>query len=116
MYSISYSNIMARTHSALENQRYGSETLVADGRNRPLGNYPPRTLGSGASAIYTKYCQKKHYEVNLSERDKTLVRLWLETGAAYIGTYAGLGSGMLGGYAVNTLDRCDLDWEEIKNM
>ncbi|MDR0703492.1 MAG: hypothetical protein LBF88_00735, partial [Planctomycetaceae bacterium] len=116
MYSISYSNIMARTHSALENQRYGQETLVADGRNRPLGNYPPRTLGSSASAIYTKYCQKEHYDVQLSEREKMLVILWLETGAAYIGTYAGLGSGMLGGYAVNQLDRSDLNWEETKAM
>lgn len=116
MYSISYSNIMARTHSALDNQRYGKETLVADGRNRPLGNYPPRTLGSSASAIYTKYCQKEHYNVNLSEREKMLVILWLETGATYIGTYAGLGSGMLGGYLVNMLDRSDLNWEETKAM
>ncbi|MDR1485527.1 MAG: hypothetical protein LBT09_11980, partial [Planctomycetaceae bacterium] len=116
MYSISYSNIMARTHSALDNQRYGKETLVADGRNRPLGNYPPRTLGSSASAIYTKYCQKEHYGVNLSERDKMLVVLWIETGAAYLGTYAGLGSGMLGGYAVNMLDRSDLQWQETKTM
>ncbi|MDR2169893.1 MAG: hypothetical protein LBP59_07120, partial [Planctomycetaceae bacterium] len=116
MYSISYSNIMARTHSALENNRYGKETLVADGRNKPLGNYPPRTLGSAASAIYTKYCQKEHYGVNLSERDKTLVRLWLDTGATYIGTYAGLGTGMIGGYSVNMLDRSDLSWQETKAM
>ncbi|MDR3196924.1 MAG: hypothetical protein LBU34_03555 [Planctomycetaceae bacterium] len=116
MYSISYSNIMARTHSALDNQRYGKETLVADGRNRPLGNYPPRTLGSGASAIYTKYCQQEHYGVNFSEHEKMLVILWLETGATYIGTYAGLGCGMLGGYLVNTLDRSDLEWAETKAM
>jgi len=116
MYSISYSNIMTGTHSALENERYGKETLVADGRNRPLGNYPPRTLGSSASAIYTEYCQKEHYGVDLSEREKTLVRLWIETGATYLGTYAGLGSGMLGGYAENALDRSDLEWDEIKAM
>ncbi|MDR2755593.1 MAG: hypothetical protein LBC20_07785 [Planctomycetaceae bacterium] len=116
MYSISYSNIMSRTHSALENQRYGKATLVADGRNRPLGNYPPRTLGSSASAIYTKYSQKEHYDVQLSEREKMLLILWLETGATYLGTYGGLGSGMLGGYAVNMLDRSDLDWESTKAM
>ncbi|MCL2743802.1 MAG: polysaccharide lyase family protein [Planctomycetaceae bacterium] len=116
MYSISYSNLMSGTHSALENEKYGKETLVADGRNKPLGNYPPRTLGSSASAIYTKYCQKGHYGVELSEREKMLVILWLETGAAYLGTYAGLGSGMLGGYAINTLDRSDLEWAETKAM
>ena len=116
MYSISYSNIMTGTHSALENEHYGQETLVADGRNRPLGNYPPRTLGSSASALCTKYCRKEHYGVELSEREKTLVRLWIETGATYPGTYAGLGSGMLGGYAENVLDRSDLEWEETKAM
>jgi hypothetical protein len=116
MYSLSYSNIMAGTHSALENARYGKETLVADGRNRALGNYPPRTIGSNASALYTKYCQKEHYGVELSEREKALVRLWIETGATYPGTYAALGSGMLGGYYRNTIDRRDLDWEETKVM
>ena len=116
IYSISYSNIMTGTHSALENERYGKETLIADGRNRPLGNYPPRTVGSGASALYTKYCQKEHYGVELSEREKTVIRLWIETGATYPGTYAALGCGMLGGYLRNTIDRTDLQWEETKAM
>jgi hypothetical protein len=116
MYSISYSNIMAGTHSALENERYGKETLVADGRNRPLGNYPPRTVGSGASALYTKYCQREHYGVELSGREKAVVRLWIETGATYPGTYSALGCGMLGGYLRNTIDRTDLDWAETKAM
>lgn len=116
MYSISYSNLMTGTHSALDNQRFGSGTWIADGRNRPLGNYPPRTLGTGASMLYTKYCQKEHYGVDLSEQEKTLVRLWIETGANYLGTAAGLGSGMLGGYARNSLDRRDLQWEETQQM
>jgi len=116
MYSISYSNIMAGTHSSLENERYGKETLIADGRNRPLGNYPPRTIGTNASALYTKYCQKEHYGVELSEREKAVVRLWIETGATYLGTYAGLGSGMLGGYYRNTMDRRDLEWAETQAM
>jgi hypothetical protein len=116
MYSISYSNIMTGTHSALQNKQYGKETLIADGRNRAQGNYPPRSLGTSASALYTKYCQNGHYGVELSEHEKTLVRLWIETGATYLGTYAGLGSGMLGGYAVNMLDRQDLEWEKTKTM
>ncbi|MDR0327183.1 MAG: hypothetical protein LBI05_02680, partial [Planctomycetaceae bacterium] len=116
MYSISYSNIMTGTHSALENERYGKATLIADGRNRPLGNYPPRTVGSSASTLYTKYCQKEHYGVELSEREMKLVRLWIETGATYLGAYAGLGCGMLGGYLRNTLDRTDLKWQETLAM
>ncbi|MDR0871572.1 MAG: hypothetical protein LBN39_12355, partial [Planctomycetaceae bacterium] len=116
MYSISYSNLMTRTHSATENEKYGKETWIADGRNIAKGNYPPRTLGTSASTLYTKYCQKEHYGVDLSDKEKLLVRLWIETGATYLGTYAGLGCGMLGGYAVNTLDRQDLDWAETKAM
>jgi mono/diheme cytochrome c family protein len=102
MYSISYFTITAKS-------------LVADGRNRPLGNYPPRTLGSGASKLM-KYCDGSHYDAKLTERERTLLRLWIDTGAAYLGTYAGLGSGMVGGYAINTLDRQDLQWTETQAM
>ena len=115
MYSISYSNLMTGTHSALENERYGKETLIADGRNMAKGNYPPRTLGSGASRLI-QLCDGSHYETKLSNQEKTVIRLWCETGATYPGTYAGLGSGMIGGYAENQLDRQDLDWEETKTM
>jgi hypothetical protein len=38
----------------------------------------------------------QHYDVKLSPSEKTLVRLWIDTAAAYPGTYAALGSGMAG--------------------
>ncbi|MDR3228965.1 MAG: hypothetical protein LBT53_06100 [Puniceicoccales bacterium] len=102
LYSISYYTITARS-------------LVADGRNLPKGNYPPRTLGSSASRIL-KLADGSHGKAKLTPREQTLLRLWVETGATYPGTYAGLGSGMLGGYAQNRLDRRDTHWPETQAM
>jgi len=69
-----------------------THALVADGRNG-LGNHAPRTIGSSASRLMT-LIDGSHYDARLSEREWTMVRLWIETGATYPGTYAALGSGM----------------------
>lgn len=69
-----------------------THALVADGRNG-LGNRPPRTIGSSASRLMT-LIDGSHHEARLSERERTIVRLWIETGAVYPGTYAALGTGM----------------------
>jgi hypothetical protein len=61
---------------------------VADGRNG-LGNQPPRSLGSSASALMNKI-DGSHHDVTLSARDKRMVWLWIESGAAYVGSYAAL--------------------------
>lgn len=61
---------------------------VADGRNG-LGNYPPRSIGSSASPLLEKLNQS-HYGVEASERDWRMVWLWIESGAPYAGSYAGL--------------------------
>lgn len=87
---------------------------VADGRNRPQSNYPPRSLGSGASGLM-KILDPSHYGVRVSERERTLVRLWLDSGAAYPGTYAALGTGMIGGYQQNEqILENDHDWPESR--
>ena len=108
LYSISYYTITAKS-------------LVADGRNLPQSNYPPYALGTSGSQLL-KYCDESHYGVNLTDRERQIVKLWIETAATYPGTYAGLGSGMIGSYTSgvfdgrtdNILDRRDLDWPEIK--
>ena len=102
LYSISYYTITAKG-------------LVADGRNLAKSNYPPRALGSGGSKLLD-FCNGSHHGAKLSEREQTIVRLWCETGATYPGSYTALGSGMVGGYAQNRLDRQDLQWAEIKEM
>ncbi len=66
--------------------------LVVDGRNSD-GNRPPRTIGSSASRLM-KLIDGSHHDARLSERERTIVRLWIESGVAYPGTYGALGSGI----------------------
>jgi len=84
----------------------------SDGRNLRKSNYPPRTLGSPASPIM-KRLDGAHHKVKLSAHEKTMIRLWIDTGAAYPGTYAALGAGMLGHYSGSTggLTRQDVKWK-----
>jgi len=94
---------------------------LADGRNRPVSNYPPRALGSGGAPLMKKIAPdlfglEPHHGVRVTGRERTLVRLWLDTGAPYPGTYAALGTGMIGGYAENRLDRSDTRWPEMKAL
>jgi hypothetical protein len=99
-YSISYFTLTARDQ-------------LADGRNRPKSNYPPRTMGSGGSALMKKI-EAHHHDVQLSPQERRTVRLWLDTGAPYPGTYAALGCGMVGGYEQNNLDRSAAAWPESR--
>ena len=98
MYSHSYYMLTARKE-------------FSDGRNLRKSNYPPRTLGSPASPIM-KRLDGAHYKVKLSADEKKMIRLWIDTGATYPGTYAALGSGMLGHYSASTghLTRQDSKW------
>lgn len=87
---------------------------LADGRNQPAGNDPPRSLGSGAAPLLAKL-EGGHHEVRASDRDLEIVRLWLDTGAPYPGTYAALGSGMIGGYERNEqVIGNDKDWKTTR--
>ncbi|MEK7685052.1 MAG: hypothetical protein AAB466_06495 [Verrucomicrobiota bacterium] len=61
---------------------------VADGRNG-LGNQPPRTIGSSASALL-KMVDGSHYEVKATAQEWRTLWLWIESGAPYAGTYAAL--------------------------
>jgi hypothetical protein len=87
--------------------------LFSDGRNQPRSNYAPRSLGSSASKLLTML-DGAHYGVKADTRQKTLLRLWIESGAAYPGTYAALGTGMIGGYAENAEVDGDWNWPETK--
>ncbi len=61
---------------------------VADGRNG-LGNQPPRTLGSSASALLKKV-DGSHQDVKVTPHEWRTLWLWIESGATYAGTYAAL--------------------------
>ncbi len=79
MYSVSYWTMQTRG-------------LVADGRNRVYSNTAPRKIGSSASRLMT-LIDGSHYDAKLTPHEAKLVRLWIETGATYPGTYASLGCG-----------------------
>ncbi len=87
---------------------------VADGRNYPRSEYPPRSLGSGGSALMQKLAPS-HFEVQLTPVERQTVRLWLDAGAPYPGTYAALGSGSIGGYQQNAqIVENDAEWPETR--
>jgi len=86
---------------------------VADGRNLPRSNYPPRALGDSASPLMKKL-DPSHHKVPATAAEIRIVRYWINSGAAYPGTYAALGSGMIGGYEENRLVGTDRDWPARK--
>jgi len=78
--------------------------LFSDGRNL-YGNQPPRAIGSSASRLL-KLVDGSHYEAKPLPAERDVIRLWIESGASYAGTYAALGSGMYPvKFPVATMDR-----------
>ncbi len=97
--------ILTGDHGPLYSHSYYMLTiarLISDGRNQPRSNYAPRTLGSSASRLLS-LLDGTHYGVQATPHQKKLLRLWIESGAAYPGTYAALGCGMIGNYAENRM-------------
>ena len=87
--------------------------LFSDGRNRAQSNYAPRVIGSSASQIL-KMLDGSHYGVKATPHQYKMLRLWIETAAAYPGTYAALGTGMIGGYYSNHPTNVDWEWPTTK--
>jgi hypothetical protein len=71
---------------------------VADGRDLARGNYAPYTIGSAASPLMNKI-DGSHHDAKLTPEELRLVKLWIDAAATFPGTYAALGSGMIGSYA-----------------
>jgi hypothetical protein len=67
-----------------------THTLFSDNRNKARSNYPPRELGSSASRIL-KMLDGSHHDVRADEHEFKMLRLWIDTGATYAGTYGSLG-------------------------
>ena len=108
--------ILNGDHGVMFSQSYAALTAhhqVADGRDLAKSNLPPRTIGTSASPLMQKI-DGRHHGVKLSAQETVMVRYWIETGAAYPGTYAALGSGCVGGYEQNQLTGNDADWPETK--
>jgi cytochrome c553 len=108
--------VLTGDHGPLYSHSYYMLTiarLFADGRNQPRSNYEPRSLGSSASRLLTML-DGGHHGVQATGAQKKTLRLWIESGAAYPGTYAALGCGMIGNYAENNLVNTGEKWPETK--
>ncbi len=82
---------------------------VIDGRDRKRTNLAPRTVGTSASPLMKKL-DGGHHDVKLTAREQDMFRYWIEAGAPYPGTYAALGTGMIGGFPKSKLDTSDRAW------
>lgn len=82
--------------------------LFSDNRNRPQSNAAPRSLGSSASRIM-KMLDGSHFDVKADAHEKQMLRLWIDAGAPYPGTYAALGSGYFS--CSPESNHYELDWE-----
>ncbi len=104
--------ILSGDHGPMFSHAYFTMTvqrLFTDNRNDPKSNQTPRTLGSSASRIF-KMIDGAHYGVVADAQQKKTLRLWIDAGAPYPGTYAALGCGSIGGYVQNQLVNTDFDW------
>jgi hypothetical protein len=90
---------------------------IADGRDLARGSYRPYSIGSSASYLMNKV-SGSHHEVRLSAQELRMVKLWIDASATFPGTYAALGSGMIGSYAelqYGTRPKMDyLSWPGLK--
>ncbi|QNN20749.1 hypothetical protein HED60_00200 [Planctomycetales bacterium ZRK34] len=65
--------------------------LINDARNKPTSNYEPYSYGSVVSPLM-KLIDGSHYGAKVSDHQRKMIRLWIETSATYPGTYASLGN------------------------
>ena len=89
--------------------------MFGDNRNRPKSNFDPYEIGTGNSELL-RLIESGHQGVKMPEKEQQIIRLWLDAGANYAGTYAANASGGLGYYMQNTNVRNDKDWPETKAM
>jgi len=104
--------ILSGDHGPMFSHAYYTMTvrrLFNDNRNQARSNYPPRALGSSASRIL-RMLDGSHHGVRADAHEAKMLRLWIEVGAPYPGTYAALGCGSIGGYAANQPVNTDRDW------
>ena len=81
------------------------------GTGQQHGNDPPWVTYSFASDLMKKV-DGSHYDVDIPDHERQLLRLWIDTGAAYPGTYACYGSGQIGDVWRNNLPTHEMaeDW------
>jgi len=92
--------ILTGDHGPIYSHSYFTLTAlqyVSDGRDRMRTNMPPKTVGTSASKLM-KLIDGSHFDAKLSVLEQDYIRYWIESAASYPGTYAALGTGMIGGF------------------
>ena len=95
--------LLTGDHGPMFSHSYAYLTIYGqfvDGRNRPQSNYPPYAIGAYPSKLLRKVLSE-HGGAKLSDKEIEYIRYWIESAATYPGTYASLGTGMIGGYQEN---------------
>jgi hypothetical protein len=108
--------ILSGDHGPMFSHSYVALTVFhqfVDGRDQPKSNLPPRSIGASASPIMDKL-HGEHHGAKLSAKEIDYIRYWIESGAAYPGTYAALGGGSIGGYYANEVIENDTEWPASK--
>jgi hypothetical protein len=104
--------ILSGDHGPVYSHSYFTLTAlgyVSDGRDRVRTNLPPRAVGTSASSLM-KMLDGSHHQAQLTPHEQDMLRYWIESAAVYPGTYAALGTGMIGGYPKSKLDTGDKQW------
>ena len=57
-----------------------------------------------------KMLDGSHYSAALTQHEQDMIRYWIESAAPYPGTYAALGTGMIGGFPKSVLETSDRKW------
>ncbi|MHC4103559.1 MAG: HzsA-related protein [Planctomycetota bacterium] len=104
--------ILTGDHGPIFSHSYYTLTarqLFSDGRDRLQTNLPPRSVGTSASPLM-KMLDGGHYGARLTQHEQDMIRYWIESAAPYPGTYAALGTGMIGGFPKSVLETSDRKW------
>jgi hypothetical protein len=104
--------ILTGDHGPIFSHSYFTLTarqLFSDGRDRLQTNLPPRSVGTSASPLM-KMLDGNHYNARLTQHEQDMIRYWIESAAPYPGTYAALGTGMIGGFPKSVLETSDRQW------
>lgn len=103
LYTISYANLT-----------WGNN-LLGDNRNRAVSNFKPYEMGTGSSRL-VKLIEEGHQGVKMSPEEQKIIRMWIDVGANFAGTYASEASGGVGYYMANIPVRNEKDWPETPAM
>ena len=96
--------LLTGDHGPMYSHSYAYLTIhnqFVDGRNQPKSNYRPYEIGAYPSKLLKKVLNE-HGGAKLSDQEIDSIRYWIESAATYPGTYAALGTGMIGGYQENS--------------